>query len=191
MGSAMAHKWRLLDLLIEKLRIRAVDPAYIPEGSFLIDYGCGDGRLLRSLENRIVRGIGYDPLVQAGSLTANISLRQLAEDGAIDLAATEVDAITCLAVLEHITPDRAQKIIDEMYRVLKKNRSLILTTPAPSAQRLLEFLAFRMHVISEKDIKDHKYYYSERELRTLLSSFSLVHFDTFMFGLNQRIIAIK
>lgn len=76
------------------------------------------------------------------------------------------DLITMLAVLEHI--ENPDDMFKEIYRVLKPNGNLILTTPTPRAKPVLEFLSFRLKLIDKKEILDHKRYWNKNELINLL-----------------------
>jgi ubiquinone/menaquinone biosynthesis C-methylase UbiE len=78
----------------------------------------------------------------------------------------EFDVVTMTAVLEHL--DNPGEVLTECYRVLRPGGRLLLTTPSPLAKPVLEFLAFRLGLISRREITDHKYYFSKRELRQLL-----------------------
>jgi hypothetical protein len=64
---------------------------------------------------------------------------------------------------------------------------LILTTPAPASKSLLEFLAFRLKIISQKEIENHKHYFSKRELLSILTDldFQNITCSYFELGFNQ------
>ena len=107
----------------------------------------------------------------------------------IPLENETVDTVTALALLEHLTS--AEVFVEEVFRVLKSGGRCILTTPAPRARSLLEFLAFKLKIISEKDIRDHKRYFTQEDLRRLFQTFSHVNITYFLFGLNTLIAAEK
>ena len=83
----------------------------------------------------------------------------------------------------------------ELYRVLRPGGTLLLTTPAPASKPVLEFLAYRLHFIDEGEIRDHKHYFNEDELRALLAKAGFapgqIRYKPFLFGLNQLVIATK
>ena len=119
----------------------------------------------------------------------NLELRLLPPDNIIPLADGSVDAVTALAVLEHV--DDPRQFVAEAYRILRPGGVCVMTTPSPGARPLLEFLAYRLKVISEADIRDHKRYLHRDDLYNLFRSFQTVMVDHFQFGLNSRVKAVK
>ena len=120
--------------------------------------------MLKDVEPYISRGVGIDrraPAVESDKLT---TLR-------VDLEATlpfeshTFDVITMLAVLEHLCDPL--RVLVEIRRVLTPRGTLILTVPSHAAKPVLEFLAFRLHLVSHAEIADHKRYYGKRDLREL------------------------
>lgn len=71
-----------------------------------------------------------------------------------------------LAVLEHI--EYEESILQEIYRILKPSGKLVLTVPSIWAKPVLEFLAYRLKIVDEHEIRDHKRYYSRKSLRSIL-----------------------
>ncbi len=61
-----------------------------------------------------------------------------------------------LAVLEHLPVDTP--LLSEAVRVLKRNGYFIVTTPAPAAKPVLEFLSFRLHLVSEESINSGRHF---------------------------------
>lgn len=106
---------------------------------------------------------------------------------------SSVDAATSLAVLEHL--DRPTLHLSEMHRILRSGGVAIITTPSTRSKGLLELLAFRLHVIDAAEIRDHKHYYTEPQLRTLLvhAGFAenAIAYRSFELGMNQLVVAVK
>jgi 2-polyprenyl-3-methyl-5-hydroxy-6-metoxy-1,4-benzoquinol methylase len=96
-----------------------------------------------------------------------------------------------LAVLEHLSYPRA--IVAEICRVLKPGGRLLLTVPSKAAKPVLEFLTYRLGLVSEAEIRDHKCYYTKRSLSELISPTGLKieahHY--FQLGMNNLLIARK
>ncbi|MET9950169.1 class I SAM-dependent methyltransferase [Streptomyces sp. NPDC006339] len=105
----------------------------IPEGSRVIDFGCGDGRVAVPL-----RALGYDVIGADGS---QVMLNRLAErdpgmttvvsDGT-DLAGAigkKADAVFSLAVLIHHTYESCEKIIEGLRAAVRVNGLLVLDWP--------------------------------------------------------------
>lgn len=131
------------------------------------DVGCGfNGRFLFSVADKIGFGYGFD-LRANNKKVKNIEIiNNSSLGGRIPLADGTVDRVFLLAVLEHLDQDAV--IIDECFRILKKGGKIILTTPTTVAKPVLEFLSYRLHLISEESIREHKHYYNKKELQDLL-----------------------
>ncbi len=69
------------------------------------------------------------------------------------------EAVTLLAVVEHLDPALMAKLFKEIYRVLKPNGMVILTTPAAWSDGLLKFMA-RVSLVSAEEIHEHAYAYT-------------------------------
>ncbi|MCK5026105.1 MAG: methyltransferase domain-containing protein, partial [Nanoarchaeota archaeon] len=102
-----------------------------------------------------------------------------------------VDVIVSLAVLEHL--ENPLYILIELYRVLKEGGRIIITTPSPASKPILEFLAFNLKIISVEEIRDHKHYFNQKELRNIFkrAGFRDIKIKSFQFGLNNWLIARK
>jgi ubiquinone/menaquinone biosynthesis C-methylase UbiE len=97
-----------------------------------------------------------------------------------------------LAVLEHIEDDTS--VIAEVYRVLKSGGKLILTVPSVWAKPVLEFLAFRVGIVSRSEILDHKRYYTRQRLEqdlTINANFTNFYHYYFQLGMNNFCIVEK
>lgn len=66
-----------------------------------------------------------------------------------------------LAVIEHLS--YPIEMLKEIERVLKPSGILLLTAPSHLAKPVLEFLSYRLHIIDEREIRDHKRYYNKRD----------------------------
>jgi SAM-dependent methyltransferase len=69
------------------------------------------------------------------------------------------EAITLLAVVEHLDPAHMASLFKEIYRVLKPDGMVILTTPAAWSDGLLKFMA-RLGLVSAEEIREHTYAYT-------------------------------
>lgn len=183
------NKWSLLDKFIAEIRYIEIMKNVIFQNSNMVvcDIGCGmEGQFLLSLKDKISYGYGFDMKTENRSID-NISLK-LVDDlhNGIPLPDDSVDYAFLIAVLEHLS--EPQIILREISRILKQGGKLVLTTPTPSAKPLLELMAFRLHVISEDEILDHKHYYTEAEIRNICSMCGLdigQSYHKFWFGMNS------
>lgn len=187
MASALADKWTLFDRLIQTLRYRKVIDL-IPPQSILLDLGCGNGDFLRYINKRIALGYGVDGKIKTHA-EQNLIFKEGDLNRRIPLNNASVDTVTALAVIEHLHEPKA--FVKEIFRVLKHGGICILTTPSPRAKPVLEFLAYRLKIISEQDIRDHKHYFNKNELYQLFNLFSDIKIDYFQFRLNTVITAKK
>lgn len=97
-----------------------------------------------------------------------------------------------LAVLEHL--NYPLDMLKQIARVLKPNGVLILTVPSHLAKPVLEFLAYKLKIVSEAEIRDHKAYYDKKDLQNLIVQVPNLHLNThkyFQFGMNNFAIIHK
>lgn len=167
---------------------------YIPKNSKVCDVGCGkEGHFLKRISSKIQTGYGFD--IEARYYKDNkieIKRSDLENEG-IPLRKEIVDIVVMLAVLEHLK--KPEKILGEIFRILKNNGCLYLTTPSPKAKGILEFLAFKLKVINKNSVLEHKKYFTPNEIIALLESAGFkkknITIKYFEFGLNILAIAKK
>lgn len=87
----------------------------------------------------------------------------------IPFADCELDAVTMLAVIEHIEPSKVEYIVKEAYRVLRPGGLFIVTTPTALGNVTLGILA-PLHIVSSEEVEEHKAVYNENMLRSLFVS---------------------
>jgi ubiquinone/menaquinone biosynthesis C-methylase UbiE len=104
------------------------------------------------------------------------------------------DAVTMLAVFEHIGHQNLPKISQELYRVLKRGGLLIITTPAGWTGFILNGMA-RLRLISSEEIRDHKGLYTSDSIIKILQrgGFTSENIEVgyFEFYMNTWVTAIK
>jgi SAM-dependent methyltransferase len=175
-----------LDMFICRWRSR-VARRLVQAGDTVLDFGCGHQLLfLRSVQTAIKLGIGLDYDAEPGRPAANLEVRQFHFKGRLDFPDHTFDKVTILAVLEHIPLDQVDPLLAEFTRILRPGGRVLITTPTPAAKPVLEFLAFKLHLISKPEIADHQHYYSRADLQALAGrhdlEFSAYH--KFLFGFN-------
>ncbi len=69
------------------------------------------------------------------------------------------ESVTLLAVVEHLDPALMAMLFKEIYRVLKPQGRVVLTTPAAWSDGLLKFMA-RINLVSAEEIHEHAYAYT-------------------------------
>lgn len=181
----------LLEPLLRWFRFRRVIP-HIPVGSKVLDVGCGrSAAFLRTISPQIDQGVGVDFKVKEMQIE-NVQTIRLKLADELPFADSSFDVVTMLAVLEHIEQERP--ILQEVRRVLKPNGKLVLTVPSVWAQPVLEFLAYRLKVVDELEIRDHKRYYNRARLKKVLiedSQFRGFRHSYFQFRMNNFCTVIK
>jgi SAM-dependent methyltransferase len=180
----------LLEPVLRRLRVRRIIP-WVPRDSVLCDIGCGfNAQSLQALSPHIRKGFGFDKKVQTRS-SEKLSIQQHDLQDPLPLPDSSVDCVTMIAVLEHLSD--TDQIFSEISRVTRPKGRLILTTPSPSSRRILEFLAFRVGIVSPAEIADHKHYWSLTEIEELLGKhgFHPVTLQLFSMGMNTIAVGEK
>ncbi len=176
-----------LDLLICRWRLRQVR-RHVQPGDTVLDFGCGhQAFFLRSVQGIVSRGVGIDYDAADSRPAPNLEVLGFHFRDRLPFADGTFDKIVLLAVIEHIPFDQRGVLLGEFRRVLRAGGQVILTTPTPASRPLLDFLAFRLKVISAPEIADHKHYYSRADLAALAADhgFTCTAYQTFQFGLNS------
>jgi SAM-dependent methyltransferase len=168
----------------------------------LLDLGCGPNIpfYFFAKKNKVIfkRYIGIDPLLnkklinkffsKSGVLILNQSVIKK-----IPLPSLSVDYIVAFAFLEHI--ENPKEIVEESLRILKHGGKIILTTPTPKAKKILEFLSFKLKLVSPREIAEHKNYFTKENLLSLIPKNKELHLKIihhyFEFGLNNLLVIIK
>ena len=111
----------------------------------------------------------------------DLNLEELSIEG-------QFDTIILSAVLEHLkTPGR---IFSQLSRYLKPDGRVLLTTPTPVGG-WIHSLGARLGLFYREAQREHEAFYSFEDLRALVDRHGLavVHFERFLFGGNQFLIA--
>ena len=111
-----------------------------------IDIGCGKNK------KPGFTGIDINPDSDADIIASALDL---------PLSDESVDEVCSQHLVEHFTPDEAQKFFDEVYRVLKKGGTASIKVDRDWSKRIL----------LKKD-PTHKYRFTEKEVSALVEKFS-------------------
>lgn len=177
-------EWNKLDQLIADIRYRKID-RYVPESGIVCDIGCGrNAAFLKRHAKKIKKGYGFDFRIQ-DSIVDNIETYNNKGMVHFPIADNTCDTVFMIALLEHL--DNPLSMLQEIHRILNRNGKLVLTTPTRLAKPILEFMAFKLHIINEEEILEHKHYYTKTEILDLLkqAGFSNCHYKKFCFGVNS------
>lgn len=171
-------------------RLLEIDP-----GAAILDIGCGsDPLFLKSVS--VSRRFGIDRLVPSADPDGSIHLA-IADVGAqphLPFKDDTFDAVTMLAVLEHLPPRSVPSLIVDIHRVLKGRGVLLMTTPPPRTNRLLKVLA-KVRIVSPEEIDEHERAYTSKDLRDLFATSPFDHrtadVGTFELGMNLWARVVK
>jgi 2-polyprenyl-3-methyl-5-hydroxy-6-metoxy-1,4-benzoquinol methylase len=143
---------KVLDRVGQRWRIAKARP-HIAPGSRVLDIGCADGALFRALAGRIREGIGIDPHSAATAEDGHYQvLTGTFPEGAQGLE--PFDAITALAVLEHIPLDRQPEFASACHGLLRPGGRLILTVPSPMVDHIVH-IEQRLHLADGMELHEH------------------------------------
>lgn len=159
----------------------------------ILDVGCGYYPYFLTKVS-FQKKYGVDPSLATVD-AKNIKLKKLdVSKNAMPFSNNYFDAVTMLAVFEHIEGGRLEFVLKEAHRVLRKRGVFIITTPAPWADRLLHVMAM-FGLISSKEIHEHKHNHSKKRIEDFLKSAGFdganIKSGFFEMGLNMWFAAKK
>lgn len=179
---------KAVDRLLQNWRI---DKArrYIPAGARVLDIGCADGALADRVPG-LTEYVGVDP--DLASLPPRPNRRylrgtfpQVLEDS------RPFDAITMLAVLEHVPPEQQSPLAQSCAAYLKEGGRLIISVPSPLVDHILDGLKL-LRVIDGMAVEEH-YGYEIEQTPALFNvgGLSLLKWEKFQLGLNNLFVFQK
>lgn len=166
----------------------------------VLDIGCGTYPLFL-LRSPFSRKVGVDQ-VQSMSFpkgedaSAGLELHQLSLTGLIRLPFPDASfgCVTSLACIEHLEPESLPALFKEVYRVLKPNGMVLMTTPHALADKPLRLMA-RLGLVSKEEIEEHKSLFRHQHIFDLFlkSGFpkNQITVTGFQFGMNILGMAFK
>ncbi|RDU72517.1 class I SAM-dependent methyltransferase [Helicobacter aurati] len=206
-------KEAILEPMLRTMRLKKILPSVREFANpKVLDIGCGwEARLLQEIEPFITHGVGIDlkaPTIHTDKLhvfshffeskegidSFNASKASSCNNKKCDLPFDNesFEIATLLAVLEHL--HHPLEMLKEIHRILKPKGILLLTVPSRLAKPLLEFLAYKLHIVSEAEIRDHKQYYNKTDIYKLISmvqGLTIVKHQYFQFGMNNFCKIVK
>jgi len=141
-----------------------------------LDVGCGTGKLVNFFQKEGFDAHGCDNQKEAILLASKINKKgTITKASATNLPFRNqsFDIITCISVIEHLTPNQAEKFLSETRRVLKPGSFIFLITPNfATPLRLIQ--GKKWFAYSDPT---HVNFYTPRSLAKLLSKFGFGNFQ--------------
>lgn len=175
-----------VDRMLQRWRIRK-GLRYIGENASVIDVGAHQGELFQALGDRLRQGFGVEPLIRVPLQTATFSIYPgLFPD--VRPAESDWDAITMLAVLEHIPRSAHFDLATACYELLRPGGRIIITVPAKAVDYILNALRW-LRLIDGMSLEEH-FGFEPGETPKIFSQprFKLIGRETFQFGLNHLFV---
>lgn len=157
----------------------------------ILDIGCGSVPYF--LENtEFGEKFGIDPSLESTNTQGIKLIKGDFVKGSFDLPKNYFDVITMLAVFEHIDDENLDLVLTNILSLLASNGKVIITTPAPWADKLLHAMAY-IGLISKEEIHEHKHNHKRKSIEEMLrqNGFRNVKSGFFEFGFNMWFSAEK
>jgi SAM-dependent methyltransferase len=175
-----------LERLLANARSKKVIP-YIRNKNVL-DFGCGikawnANAIYKHCKSIIGVEENYSRPQLVGKVNVYPSLGHISDQH-------KFDVILALAVFEHIDPFILIEILNSMSTICASNAILVGTVPTPQARPILEFISYRLRLIDESQIRDHKVYYDVFWLSAIVekTAWKLSSYNRFQLGMNSHFI---
>ena len=179
----------IIDSILQLWRIRTASK-HLAGNLRLIDIGAHKGELFEYLGDRIIQGYGIEPTLDK-PLTQNSYSIVPGSVPEIKPLEKNWDAITMLAVIEHIKKSYHNEIADYCYEHLKPGGIVVITVPIPSADKILNLLKW-CRLIDGMSLEEHMQFLPEETFDIFKPpSFELVAREQFQLGYNQLFVFKK
>ncbi len=158
-----------IEPLLQWLRIKKVEP-HLSSGGVLVDLGCDEEMVLVKRQmGRMKKVYGLD-IVAKPQKFANVEIRHADLTQKLPLPDHVADAVTMLAVLEHLP--HPERTIKEITRILKPGGVLLITVPSPAGKPILDVMS-KIGLVRDEMIEQHETYFTPHLLRKIVKSAGL------------------
>ncbi len=154
----------LLEPTLARLRTQRANQLIPPElrAGRILDIGCGSfPYFLAHTAFQEKFAVDQLPMPKETAVKNQIEFftLNLNQEPRLPFEADYFEAVTLLAVVEHLNPDSMALLFQESRRVLKPGGRVVLTTPAAWSDGLLKFMA-RINLVSAEEIHEHAFAYT-------------------------------
>ena len=144
---------KVTDRALQVWRIRRA-LRWVRPGDHVLDVGCSDGALFRVAGDRIASGVGIDPLDGDDWRGGAHAQRRTGTFPTAVPPDTTYDAITMLAVVEHIEEPELKEWARECAQLLRPGGRVIITVPSPAVDSILH-VAMRLRLLDGMETHQH------------------------------------
>jgi 2-polyprenyl-3-methyl-5-hydroxy-6-metoxy-1,4-benzoquinol methylase len=177
---------KAFDRWLQRERIAKAAP-WIPHGSRVLDIGCADGALFRRLEDRIRSGVGVDSDLAQRVVHQRYELIPGTFPEAL-APGEPFDAITLLAVLEHVPTQRQTDLARACARHLVPGGHLVITAPGRLVDPILDALKL-LRIVDGMALEEHHGFEPSDTPKIFEAhGFELVKARRFQLGLNHLFV---
>lgn len=167
----------------------------VPRDGRILDIGCGSHPLfLLGCGFRECFGVDQLAPAEGTAIPGGRLLQHRIGREPLPFPDAHFDAVTMLAVFEHVPPHALGPLLTETRRVLREGGTLVITTPAAWTDPILRTLA-ALRLVSREEIEEHQDSYSQAEVRDHLVAAGFPPHDlrsgTFELGMNLWIRATR
>lgn len=176
----------LLDRFIQRQRLRRAI-AWLPPGARVVDVGAHKGELFALLGDKLGAGFGIEPLLDRPIQQPRYEIQSgcFPEMRPPD---SGWDAVTALAVLEHIPAAGQAAFAAGCFAVLRPGGRVVITVPSPAVDHILRALR-TLRLIDGMSLEQHYGFKPADSLGIFAPpAFRLIHRQKFQCGLNHLFV---
>ena len=156
-----------------------------------IDVGAHEGELFEKLGARLAAGFGIEPLLTSSLQRASYVVEPGYFPTVRPPAGESWDAITMLAVLEHVPRSSQAALAEACHQLLKPGGRVIITVPSQAVDHVLSVLKF-LRLIDGMSLEEHFGFEPAETLRIFSEPrFKLIRHSRFQLGLNHLYVFEK
>jgi len=180
---------RFVDHVLQDWRIRQAKK-HLSGAARVIDVGAFKGELFQAMGDQLQEGFGVEPLCDEVMTRSNWSINP-GYFPATRPEREDWDAITMLAVLEHVPRDQQEDLAVACHTLLRDGGRVIVTVPGPAVDHILAVLR-KLRIIDGMSLEEHfGFEPDETEKVFAPPRFDLVHRSSFQLGLNHLFVFEK